>query len=144
HIFFAEPTQSPCMLIGMMTGLHDRISVQDLGLSNKTIADGLAVGRASSFVGKVMEPILSGCYTVEDQYLLASLKEMYEQENIFMEPSAHAGLFGPNILLSKGKGYLERLNLVDKMEGAKHLAWSTGGNMVPEEQRQLYVNSEFV
>ncbi|SOC37532.1 D-serine ammonia-lyase [Ureibacillus acetophenoni] len=144
HIFFAEPIQSPCMLLGMMTGLHDRISVQDLGLSNKTIADGLAVGRASSFVGKVMEPILSGCYTVEDQYLLTSLREMYEQENIFMEPSAHAGLFGPNILLTKGKGYLKRLNLVDKMEGATHLAWSTGGNMVPEEQRQLYLNSEFV
>lgn len=144
HIFFAEPTQSPCMLLGMMTGLHDRISVQDLGLSNKTIADGLAVGRASSFVGKVMEPILSGCYTVEDQYLVTSLKEMYEQENIFMEPSAHAGLFGPNILLTKGKGYLNRLNLVDKMEGATHLVWSTGGNMVPEEQRQLYLNSEIV
>lgn len=140
HIFFAEPIQSPCMLLGMMTGLHDRISVQDIGLTNKTIADGLAVGRASSFVGKIMEPILSGCYTVEDRFLLSSLKDMYEQENIFMEPSAHAGVYGPIKLLTEGKGYLNRLNLVDKLKDATHLVWSTGGNMVPETQRQHYLN----
>ncbi|CAM5297547.1 putative D-serine dehydratase OS=Lysinibacillus sphaericus OX=1421 GN=dsdA PE=3 SV=1 [Lysinibacillus sphaericus] len=45
HIFFAEPTSSPGIKIGLITGLHDEISVEDIGLDNQTEADGLAVGR---------------------------------------------------------------------------------------------------
>lgn len=142
HIFFGEPVQSPCMLLGMMTGLHDQISVFDIGLTNRTEADGLAVGRASKFVGKMMEPILSGCYTVEDDFLFNSLKELVRSESIFMEPSAHAGVFGPIQLLKEGQEYLEKYDLLSKMENATHILWSTGGNLVPQEQREVYLKRE--
>lgn len=69
HCFFAEPTHSPCMLLGLITGLHDEISVQDVGIDNVTDADGLAVGKPSGFVGKTIEPFLSGNYTVSDEQL---------------------------------------------------------------------------
>lgn len=101
HIFFAEPVASPCMTIGLMTGLHDAISVEDIGLDNKTEADGLAVGRASKFVGKVMETYISGCYTVSDQELFTSLGLAMDSEALFLEPSANAGMFGAIRLLQK-------------------------------------------
>lgn len=142
HIFFGEPFASPCMLLGMMTGLHDQISVADIGLSNVTEADGLAVGRPSKFVGTMMESVLSGCYTVDDSFLFRSLKGMYEQENIFMEPSAHAGVYGPIELMMQGRVYLEQNDLLNKMEHATHIVWSTGGDLVPEELRQHYLQTE--
>lgn len=142
HIFFGEPIQSPCMLLGMMTGLHEGISVKDIGLTNETEADGLAVGRPSKFVGSMMETVVSGCYTVDDSFLCRSLKAMFELENIFMEPSAHAGVFGPIQLVTEGTEYLRMHELTEKMDNAVHLVWSTGGNMVPEPVRQAYLQTE--
>lgn len=139
YIFFAEPTASPCMTIGLMTGLHDEISVEDIGLDNKTEADGLAVGRASKFVGKVMETYISGCYTVQDEELFTSLALAMDSEGLFLEPSAHAGMFGPIQLMTNGRYFLQKHHLLDKMEQATHLVWATGGSMVPQEMRQDYL-----
>lgn len=140
HVFFGEPKESPCMLLGMATGLHDEISVFDIGLTNQTEADGLAVGRASKFVGRLMEPILSGCYTVDDDFLFQSLKVMYESEGIFMEPSSHASVYGPIALMTKGQNYLKEHHLIERLENATHILWSTGGNMVPEDEKKKYLN----
>ncbi|WP_264986667.1 D-serine ammonia-lyase [Lysinibacillus piscis] len=139
HIFFAEPVASPCMTIGLLTGLHDEISVEDIGLDNRTEADGLAVGRASKFVGKVMETYISGCYTVTDEELLTSLKLAMEAEMLFLEPSAHAGMLGAIRLQQYGQHYLQRHDLIDKMANATHLVWATGGSMVPQEMREAYL-----
>ncbi|MFJ7667094.1 D-serine ammonia-lyase [Lysinibacillus sp. NPDC097195] len=139
YIFFAEPTASPCMTIGLMTGLHDEISVEDIGLDNKTEADGLAVGRASKFVGKVMETYISGCYTVQDEELFTSLALAMDSEGLFLEPSAHAGMFGPIHLMTNGRDFLKKHHLLDKMEQATHLVWATGGSMVPQEMRERYI-----
>ncbi|MEH7308772.1 D-serine ammonia-lyase [Neobacillus drentensis] len=138
HCFFAEPTHSPCMLLGLMTGLHDQISVQDIGIDNLTDADGLAVGRPSGFVGKIIEPFLSGSYTISDEHLYKHLKDLVDTEDIYLEPSALAGMMGPMFLYGKGMNYLEKHDLSKKMSHAAHIIWATGGSMVPEEMMVEY------
>jgi len=118
HCVFAEPVQSPCMLLGIYTGLHDEISVQDIGLSNHTIADGLAVGRASGFVGQALQRSLTAFYTVEDEELNRLLRVVHETEGLKLEPSACAGLAG-----------IQYFKDIDK---ARHLVWATGGSMMPD------------
>lgn len=142
HFFFAEPTHSPCMLIGSMTGKHNKISVQDFGIDNITAADGLAVGRASGFVGKTLENLMSGCYSVKDENLYRLLSKMADSEKIFLEPSALAGVPGiAKILTSKeGIEYLKKNNLENKLENITHIAWATGGSMVPKDIINQYYN----
>jgi D-serine dehydratase len=138
HCFFAEPTHSPCMLLGLMTGQHDQISVQDIGIDNITDADGLAVGKPSRFVGKTIEPFLCGCYTISDEQLFRLLKELADTEGIQLEPSALAGMIGPIKLCKEGSDYLQKQHLTEKMSNATHIIWGTGGNMVPKEIRMQY------
>lgn len=141
HCFFAEPTHSPCMLLGLASGLHDEISVRDLGLDNKTEADGLAVGRPSGFVGKVIEPLLSGIYTIKDNELFSLLKALDNTENLKLEPSALAGMPGPVRLLQTefGQKYLKLNKLEQKIKHATHVVWATGGSLVPKEVMEEYL-----
>ena len=133
HCYFAEPTHSPSVMLGMMTELHAKVSVQDFGLDNKTAADGLAVGRPSGHVGKTMEPLLSGIYTIKDKPLFTLLKTLTDTEEIRLEPSALAGMVGPQNLI--------RANIEDaNSANATHIVWATGGGMVPDEEMDLYYN----
>lgn len=143
HCFFVEPTQAPCMLAGMATKLHNAISVQDIGLTGLTHADGLAVGRPSGFVGKVMEPMLSGIFTIRDRNLYEYMRDLLKTEHIFLEPSACAAFTGPAHLnvYKETRDYIKEQGLQDKMAGAVHIAWATGGSMVPESVREEYKNT---
>ncbi len=135
HCFFAEPTHSPCMLIGLMTGKNNKISVQDFEIDNITEADGLAVGTPSKFVGTTIKNLLSGVYTVTDDELYALLSILVDYEKIHIEPSAAAGLVGPIELKKNADSicYLKKHNLLHKLDRAYHICWLTGGNLVPKD-----------
>ncbi|EJR0221816.1 D-serine ammonia-lyase [Raoultella planticola] len=139
HCFFAEPTHSPCMLLGVHTGLHDEISVQDLGIDNLTAADGLAVGRASGFVGRAMERLLDGFYTLSDQTMYDMLGWLAKAENIHLEPSALAGMAGPQRVCASEAYQQMHGFTAGQMDNATHLVWATGGGMVPEEEMAQYL-----
>jgi D-serine dehydratase len=140
HCIFAEPTHSPCMMLGVYTGLHDEVSVQDFGIDNVTAADGLAVGRASGFVGKAMQRLLDGFYTVSDEEMYSLLALLERSEGMRLEPSALAGVPGIARVHADRQGYLARAGLDDQaMAQATHLVWATGGNMVPGDEMEAYL-----
>lgn len=139
HCFFAEPTHSPCMLLGVHTGLHDAIAVQDLGIDNLTAADGLAVGRASGFVGRAMERLLDGFYTLSDQEMYDLLGLLARDEQIRLEPSALAGMPGPWRVSADGDWQASHALDAGRMAQATHLVWATGGGMVPAEEMAKYL-----
>nr|WP_258880206.1 D-serine ammonia-lyase [Escherichia coli] len=139
HCFFAEPTHSPCMLLGVHTGLHDQISVQDIGIDNLTAADGLAVGRASGFVGRAMERLLDGFYTLSDQTMYDMLGWLAQEEGIRLEPSALAGMAGPQRVCASVSYQQMHGFSAEQLRNTTHLVWATGGGMVPEEEMNQYL-----
>lgn len=135
HCFFAEPTHAPAMLLGLSSGLHNRISASDLNIDGKTEADGLAVGRPSGFVGQLMQTLIAGVFTVEDYRLRQLIQMLYQQEKIFVEPSAAAGFPGPwDVSLQQWH------RLDHKGISPTHLIWATGGGMVPNDEREIFLD----
>ncbi|VFT22529.1 D-serine dehydratase [Pseudomonas aeruginosa] len=140
HCLFAEPTHSPCMFLGVYTGRHEQVSVQDFGIDNRTAADGLAVGRPSGFVGRAMQRLLDGYYTVDDDELFRLLALLERSQGIRLEPSALAGATGIARVTREPQGYRERMGLTSaRLANATHLVWATGGGMVPETEMRAYL-----
>lgn len=141
HAFFVEPVQSPCALVHMMSGSKELVSVYDVGLTNRTEADGMAVARMSEFVAEVMKPMLSGVFTVNDDDLFRWLWKAETTQSIRLEPSATAGFAGPEFIVKspQGRAYQEAQGLTGKLAQATHVVWTTGGAFVPEDQFKKFM-----
>lgn len=134
HCIFVEPTEAPSMFLGVRTNLHGDISVQDIGLTGRTTADGLAVSRPSRFVGATVGPLISGFATVSDQVITAGVGVLHTQESIKVEPSATAALTIPwRTLDAPGESSWPMT------PSTKHLVWLTGGAMVPHSDYSAYL-----
>ena len=103
------------------------------------MADGLAVGQPSGFVGRRMQGLIDGYYTVTDQHLKDQVKTLYATEGTLAEPSAVASLDGPH-WISTDTAYLDRKNLTGRqLKNATHVVWLTGGGMIPAEVQRSYL-----
>jgi D-serine dehydratase len=140
HCFFAEPVASPCVLIRCASTADREISVDEVGLDNRTAADGLAVGRASEFAVSMVRSIVSGAFTVKDDDLFEDLYMLKEHEGMRIEPSAAAGVRGPKWVQASHAGvrYLNTNDLTRHMDRATHILWTTGGLFVPEREYQEF------
>jgi len=139
HCFLAEPVDAPCLLLGMLTGFQEHTSVYDIGLRNRTQADGLAVAVPSRLVGPYALSLASGCLTVEDDDLFRFVYLLDAAEDLHVEPSAAAGFAGP-ILMSRaeqGRRYLETDGVA--ADAVTHILWTTGGLFVPPAEYRGFV-----
>jgi D-serine dehydratase len=87
-----------------------------------------------------MEPLLSGCGTLRDRELYHHVLDLYETEEIEVEPSAAAGCAIPDRILSNkpGRRYLQEHSLDTHMPRAVHVVWATGGLFIPAEQHERF------
>ncbi|MET0187041.1 MAG: D-serine ammonia-lyase [Achromobacter sp.] len=140
HCLFAEPVASPCMLVQLASGGDAPLSVYDIGLDNRTEADGLAVGLASPLVAPLMRDLLAGVFTVDDDRLFRDIHALATTENVLIEPSAAAGFSGPRWLTDTAAGLelLERIGARAALPQATHVLWSTGGALVPQAEHDRF------
>lgn len=129
--FFAEPTAAPCMLMRLLGRLAADASVYDIGLDNDTVADGLAVARASELVAELVGPHLAGAYTVSDEEMLRWVSRAHSEEGLRLEPAAAVGFPGALQRVWESAA-LESHR--ETMARATHVIWATGGSLVPDEQ----------
>ncbi|MBR0142780.1 MAG: D-serine ammonia-lyase [Clostridia bacterium] len=128
----AEPTHAPAVILGLASGKGSGISAGDLGIDGDTAADGLAVGRPSALACRTMKTRLNGACTVDDERLFAFLGLLWKTEGIFLEPSAAAGFAG--LLHNDMREY-------PPPDGNSiRVVWATGGSMVPEAEKQVYLS----
>ncbi|OLT53653.1 D-serine ammonia-lyase [Corynebacterium sp. CNJ-954] len=120
---FVEPVSMPAFMLGRLTGLDDGVSVTDIGRGELTVADGLAVGRPSGFVGATVGGLIAGYATVTDDDLMRALALAYDISALPLEPSACAGLLAAGCL-EEGE---------PDNPGA-HIAWLTGGSLMPDHE----------
>jgi D-serine dehydratase len=129
--FFAEPTASACMLMRLMQRLPASASVYDIGLDNRTEADGLAVASASELVASVVGDSVTGAYTVSDAEMLQWVGRCHELEGLRLEPSATAGFPGAFRHVWESPQLESRRGV---LSAATHVIWTTGGSMVPQSE----------
>ena len=64
------------------------------------------------------------------------LTQLADAEDIRLEPSALAGMYGP-VLMERESVFAEYRGLTN----ATHLVWATGGSMVPKAEMEKYYQS---
>ncbi|KAB1644671.1 D-serine ammonia-lyase [Pseudoclavibacter sp. CFCC 14310] len=142
HCVFVEPARSPSMLLGLASGLDDQIDVHAVGLDNVTAADGLACARPSGFVAHTVRHLVDACATVPDARMFEMLALLHDSEGIDIEPSSTVGIdsFVRLASLPADDPYRLRMRLTDeRMARATHVAWATGGSMVPAAEMAAYI-----
>lgn len=140
--YIIEPVNAPCMTAALASGKGADMDIARLGLSGSTAADGLAVGRASVLAYEYIKDIIDGCITVYDDELVPALIAAYRIEGIFMEPSAAASLCGFSIMHTpEARRRLSSASPLINWDNAAHIAWATGGSLVPESERRRLVSS---
>jgi D-serine dehydratase len=127
---FVEPVASPCMLVQLAAGTTRSVSVYDVGLDNKTAADGLAVATASLLVARTVARLVDAIATVEDDDLFAFAERIYRNLGLRLEPSAAAPF-------AAIPAWIEAVG--DIVGEPTFIAWTTGGALLPDAEFEALI-----
>ncbi len=126
---FVEPVASACVLAALTAGNGFPISVYEVGLSNETIADGLAVPLASKLVMSSVGASIDAAVAVTDEAMLDWVRRAWNEAHLRLEPSAASGFAALPLLIEAAENAG-----IPLPAGAIHVVWTTGGSQLPEDQ----------
>ncbi len=124
---FVEPVGSACVTAALAAG--GTPSVYACGGDNVSIADGLAVPRASELVMAAVGNAIDAAVTVTDAEMIEWVGRVWDCAGIKLEPSA-AAAFAAHGRLIEAAATLGRPLPVD----AVPVFWCTGGARMPEKE----------
>lgn len=119
---FVEPVESPCMLVQLGSGSDAPVSVYDIGRTNQTVQDGLAVASASMFAAGVVRHLIDGVVTVSDADGLEWVRRAWSIAGLKLEPSAASAVAA-----------VARWQTQEPPGAAVDIVWTTGGALLPTE-----------
>lgn len=127
---FVEPVASACMLLALAAPAEPPPSVYDYGCDNRTIADGLAVARASDLVLSAVGNAVDAVVAVTDSEMIDGVRAAWRDAGLRLEPSGAAGLAAFHRFRD---GTTARENW-PALDNAVHLFWATGGSQLPDHE----------
>lgn len=132
---FVEPIASACVFAALARGGGEAVSVYDYGLDNETIADGLAVPRASELVLDCVGQDIDAAIALPDTMARDWVKRAWADARLKLEPSAAmslAAIAPSKAALSGAPDITAKLDF----RNAVHVAWATGGSLMPDADFQ--------
>ncbi|MEM8986919.1 MAG: D-serine ammonia-lyase [Pseudomonadota bacterium] len=133
---FVEPIASACVFVAMAAGGGAALSVYDAGLDNDTIADGLAVPKASQLVLDLIGHDIDAVVALPDEEMLSWVRCAWKEAGLRLEPSAASSFAAISYFLANlGDGFLFGRDLTaDHVRRGVHVAWTTGGALLPDAE----------
>jgi len=131
-----EPTASAAMFVALAQGEPPTPRhVSEFGLDNRTIADGLAVPRASPLALAVVGRLIDAVVAVSDQHLLDWIRAASRDAGLRLEPAAAAGFAAVQPWLqSLEAAGRDAASLHPHWHTGTHVVWTTGGSLLPDEE----------
>ncbi len=139
HCFFAEPTHSPCMLLGVHTGFT-RSDFCSGYWHRQPYRCRWPCGWSRIGLCRAGNGASAGWLLyLSDQTMYDMLSWLAQEEGIRLEPSALAGMAGPQRVCASVSYQQMHGFSAERLRNATHLVWATGGGMVPEEEMNQYL-----
>ncbi len=130
-----EPTASAAMLVALAQGEQpEPRHVSEFGLDNRTIADGLAVPRASPLALAVVGRLIDAVVAVGDDRLLEWIRNASRDAGLRLEPAAAAGFAALQPWLNSLEADASAAAVHPQWRKGTHVVWTTGGSLLPDEE----------
>lgn len=137
---FVEPTASAAMFVALGQEHPVPRHVAEFGLDNRTIADGLAVPRASPLALAVVGRLVDAVVAVGDDALLHWVRRAWNEAGLRLEPAAAAGFAAVQPWLQALARDDGAAPVHPHWRDATHVVWTTGGSLLPDEEFQALLD----